>query len=229
LSVDYGRGPVVEEINIDVRPGEIVALVGGNGAGKSTIIRAILGLATCQGSVMLGEDSLTSLPPYVISRLGIAYVSQHRKVFPSLTVLENLLLASELHGQIAGSHLDYALHTFPEMEEWFHLPSGDLSGGQQQMTAIMRALLSKPRLLLLDEPSAGLSDGLWGRLAGVLTELAAKGLPILLVEHRPSVLNNVLARGYLIQRGRITAQGVWEKLSSQQNSQCNLLDCATGA
>jgi ABC-type branched-subunit amino acid transport system ATPase component len=208
LSVDYGSGPVVEEINIDVRPGEIVALVGGNGAGKSTIIRAILGLANCRGSITLGEESLTSLQPYVISRLGVAYVSQHRKVFPSLTVLENLLLASELHHRVAGSHLDYALHTFPELKGWFHLSAGNLSGGQQQMVAITRALLAKPRLLLLDEPSAGLSDGLWRRLAGFLTELAGKGLPILLVEHRPSILNNVLARGYLIQRGRISSQGM---------------------
>lgn len=222
LLVDYGRGAVLQDVNMGVRPGEIVAITGGNGAGKSTTIRAILGLTPYDGTIRLGTTLLTSLPPHAISRLGVAYVPQHRKVFPSLTVLENLLLASEFRGASKRSGLGRALEFFPELAERLHDPAGNLSGGQQQMVSFARALLASPRLLLLDEPSAGLADSVWQRLASVLAGLAAAGLPILLVEHRPSALSDVITRGYFMQDGRLTAQGTWEDITSQQNLQLNL-------
>lgn len=217
LCVSYGRGVILQDINIDVCPGEIVALIGGNGAGKSTTLRSIMGLVPYRGSIKLGQISLTSLQPYDISRLGISCVSQHRKVFPSLTVLENLLLACDLHSGPIQDRLGPALHAFPELEAWFNVPAGQLSGGQQQMVALGRALLQKPRILLLDEPSAGLSENTWCRVTGLLMSLAEEGLPILLVEHRPSTLSNLLSRGYLIRRGRITAQGPWKVISTKKS------------
>jgi branched-chain amino acid transport system ATP-binding protein len=202
LCVDYGSEPVIQDVILDVNPGEIVALIGGNGAGKSTTMRAILGLLNCQGSIKFGSISLTSLAPYAISRLGISYVAQHRKVFPSLTVLENLLIASDINNGEGENRLRSALEAFPELSSLLPLHAGDLSGGQQQMVAIARALAQKPRLLLLDEPSAGLSESLWRRLVELITQLAKGGLPILIVEHRPLLLKDVLSRVYLIERGR---------------------------
>jgi branched-chain amino acid transport system ATP-binding protein len=204
LCVDYGNGPVIEDVTLDVRPGEIVALVGGNGSGKSTTMRAILGLLKYRGSVCLGKRSLTSVPPYVISRLGISYVAQHRKVFPSLTVLENLLIASDNKKQVAEDRLQPALEAFPELSQLLGECSGALSGGQQQMVAIARALLQRPRLLLLDEPSAGLSEYLWARLWKLIVGLAESGLPIMLVEHRP-IERKSLSKQFFINDGRMIA------------------------
>lgn len=201
LTVDYGSGPVIQEVSFNINPGEIVALTGGNGAGKSTTIRAILGLLPYRGAITLGSKSLTSLPAYVISRVGISYVAQHRKVFPSLTVLENLLIAQEGRRNLSG--LEPALRAFPELSNLLYSSAGTLSGGQQQIVAIARVLLQKPKMLLLDEPSAGLSDPVWKRSVEVFTQLSKSGVPILIVEHRPMALKDILSRAYVIESGRL--------------------------
>ena len=206
LLVDYGQGPVIQDVNIDISPGEIVALVGGNGAGKSTTVRSILGLIPYKGSINLGQTLLTSLQPHDISRLGVAYVPQHRKVFPSLTVLENLLLANQFRQRLDGRDLEHAFQAFPELKGYLYVSAGNLSGGQQQMVAIARAILAAPRLLLLDEPSAGLSDDLWKRCAEILIKLASQGLPIFYVEHRLSALNDATTRAYFMKDGRVVTQ-----------------------
>lgn len=203
LSVDYGRGSVVQDVSLDVCPGEVVSLTGNNGAGKSTLIRAILGLIPYKGTISLGELPLTSLPTHDISRLGLSYVPQHRKVFPSLTVLENLQIAFDRRSNARGGRLGSALQAFPELEHLLNVPAGSLSGGQQQMVAIERALAQQPRLLLLDEPSAGLSEHLWQRLADLFKRLVEGGLPILIVEHRPSAVKSILTKEYLIKGGRL--------------------------
>lgn len=201
LSVDYGNGPVIEGVTLDVNPGEIIALVGSNGAGKSTIMRAILGLVQYQGSIKLGSKSLAAMSPFAISRLGISYVAQNRKVFPTLTVLENLLIAHETCGNTGADPLESVLQIFPELTDSLSVSAGALSGGQQQMVALGRALLQAPRILLLDEPSAGLSESLFNRLGELLLVLSGKGLPILIVEHRKLFLRDAIARTYLVKRG----------------------------
>lgn len=200
VAVNYGSTRVVQDINMSIGPGEIVALLGGNGAGKSTIVRAILGLIPFSGLIKLGDTPLTSLQPYDISRLGLSYVSQHRKVFPSLTVKENFLVGVE--SQI--TRLESVLPVFPELEELMGLRAGNLSGGQQQIVAIARAVVQGPKIILLDEPSAGLSEKLWKRVVSILALLAAHGTSILIVEHRLFELSDLIARSYVLKEGTIS-------------------------
>lgn len=210
LKVGYGKGYVVHDVNLFVGPGEVVGLAGGNGQGKTTLLRAIVGfLKPASGTVLLDGERLDGRSADWTTRRGVAYVPQASKVFQSLTVEENLLVATDWQTRGPTELLQPAFAAFPELRALLRVPAGQLSRGQQQLVAIGRALCLRPRLLILDEPAASLAGELSERLTHLLHSLAASGTSLLIVEHDPKVLNVVADRGYLLRSGRIVHEGPW--------------------
>ena len=184
LKVSYGEIEVLHGIDLQVGTGEIVALVGANGAGKSTTLAAICGLVPATaGRVMYGELDVSGWPPERLSRCGMALTPEGRRVFANLTVAENLRLGGAMHlGRRAGERQEELLDLFPVLRSRLAQKAGNLSGGEQQMLAIARSLMSKPKLLLLDEPSLGLSPQMIDTVFDLIASLSNSGLTILLVE-----------------------------------------------
>jgi ABC-type branched-subunit amino acid transport system permease subunit/ABC-type branched-subunit amino acid transport system ATPase component len=215
LSAGYGNEDVVHDIDIDVHEGEVVALLGANGAGKSTVLRAISGVvATGRGDIQWAGRSMSQWPhhrPADVARAGIGHVSEGRGVFPDLTVRENLRLSSfsaAARPDPAGPDgLDAALDHFPILRQRLNQQAGTLSGGEQQMVAIARALLSRPRLMMLDEPSLGLSPRISQQVFEILREIAGTGVAILLVEQNARAGLRLADRGYVLSRGRVVLSG----------------------
>ena len=210
LEVFYGDVQAVFDVSLDVAEGEIVTLLGSNGAGKTTTLRAIAGLRRPRaGSVMFEGGSLLSMPGSDRARLGVALVPEGRELWPQLTVLENLQLGaynSRARSQVVDS-LQRVFDLFPRLEERRRQLAGSLSGGEQQMCAIGRALMSRPRLLMLDEPSLGLSPLLVQQVFATIRALHEAGMTVLLVEQNLQLALEVADRGYVIETGRVTLQG----------------------
>ncbi len=211
----YGAGPVLHGVSLTVRAGEVVGLLGRNGMGKSTTLKGVLGLARVHGgSIRFRGEELTRKAPYEIPRLGIGYVPQGRRVFPELTVLENLWLGLSAGGRGARPEqgpgrrrLDEVLARFPALGARLKQKAGTLSGGEQQMLAIARALLMGPRLLLLDEPTEGLMPQLVARTERLLLELKDQGLGLLMAEQRLETALRLCDRLYVLEKGRIVWAG----------------------
>jgi branched-chain amino acid transport system ATP-binding protein len=214
LSVDnltsaYGRIEALHGISIEVSEGEIVTLIGANGAGKTTLLRAISGVQpTTKGSIRFAGKLLDSLPSYARVPLGIVQVPEGRQLFSPLCVEDNLRLGAWTH---RGTHMEPALEQvyalFPMLASKRKMAAGSLSGGQQQMLAVGRALMAKPRLLLLDEPSMGLAPILVDQILQTIRALKRDGLTILLVEQNAHAALAIADRAYVLETGRITAQG----------------------
>jgi branched-chain amino acid transport system ATP-binding protein len=208
LNVSYGDLPALWDVTFDVRAGELVALIGPNGAGKTTTLRALLGLVRCQaGEITFQERHIHSQPPHRRVRLGMALVPEGRHVFPSMTVQENLEVGASRarRERLQALARPYAL--FPILAERRQQLAGTLSGGQQQMLAIGRALMSNPRLLMLDEPSLGLAPLVVDHLYEKIHELKVAGLTILLVEQQVYGALELADRAYVLETGRIVRQG----------------------
>jgi len=210
LQVFYDDVQAVFDVSLDVGEGEIVTLLGSNGAGKTTTLRALAGLRRPRaGSVTFEGRSLLSIPGSDRARLGIALVPEGRELWPQLTVLENLQLGA--YNSRARSHVGDSLRRvfdlFPRLGERQRQLAGSLSGGEQQMCAIGRALMSRPRLLMLDEPSLGLSPLLVQQVFATIRTLHEGGMTILLVEQNLKQALDVADRGYVIETGRVTLQG----------------------
>lgn len=221
LHASYGGGvEVISEVIIHVDEGEMVCLLGANGAGKTTLIKVIAGLVPAlRGRISFEGQSIEHRPPAHRVRLGISVCPEGRKLFPQMTVLENLRLGAYLvrdRKQIRKTR-DYCLDLFPMLRDKQHQLAGTLSGGQQQMLAVSRALMSLPRLLILDEPSLGLSPLLVQDIYRVIAEVAASGTSVLLVEQNASVALEYCRRGYVLETGRITLEGSREQLRSDPN------------
>jgi branched-chain amino acid transport system ATP-binding protein len=200
----YGKSHIVQGVNIMIQDGELVALLGRNGAGKTTTMRAITGLLPrTEGAISFAGENLLGLPTYEIARRGISLVPENRGIFGTLTVDENLSLAAA-KGSRWQVHDVYEM--FPALAERRRTPGGKLSGGEQQMLSIGRALVTGPRLLLLDEPTEGLAPVIVERLVGIIKDLKAQGLSMLLVEQSLDVCMAVADRLQIIDGGRI----VWE-------------------
>ncbi len=179
VRASYGDGDVLQGVSLALAEGRVLSLLGRNGAGKTTLLKTILGITAARaGAIVFAGGSIMGLAPYRIARAGIGYVPQTRSVFPSLSVLENLPLAA----RAGGWTLARVFELFPRLHERRHAGGGRLSGGEQQMLSIARALLTNPKLLLLDEPTEGLAPLVIDEIERVLTQLAATGLAILLVE-----------------------------------------------
>ena len=211
LSAAYGQHRALDGVELAVARGEIVAILGANGAGKTTLLKAIAGLVPPQAGARITLDgrALVALPPHAIVEAGIALVPEGRGIFGELTVRENLLLGAYAERARAreAANLDLVLRLFPRLRERFRQTVRTMSGGEQQMVAIGRALMSAPDILLLDEPSLGLSPLLCTELFQVLAGVRATGIGILLVEQNVKQSLNVADRGLLIETGRIVGHG----------------------
>jgi branched-chain amino acid transport system ATP-binding protein len=211
VSTGYEAGLVLRELSIEIRAGEVVALLGANGAGKSTVLRAISGLIPVKaGSVeWLGSNvgSRTLRTTHDIARAGIAHVPEGRGIFPDLTVEENLRMGYFARSSSQGSERDQVLDLFPILGERLAQSAGTLSGGQQQMLAIGRALIGQPKLLMLDEPSLGLAPVVSEQVFEKLREIAQTGVSVLLVEQNARAALDLADRGYVIRRGRVALSG----------------------
>ena len=209
IFVSYGMIAALRGVSLEVWQGEIVALIGANGAGKSTTLMSISGIAGLQsGTVTYGDRVLSGLPPHLIVDLGICQVPEGRRIFARMTVRENLEMGAFLadQGRLARD-LDRVFGMFPALAERRKQLGGTLSGGEQQMLAIGRALMSRPKLLLLDEPSLGLAPIITSRIFRIIEEINAEGTTILLVEQNAKAALRLATRAYVMESGRIVMQG----------------------
>jgi branched-chain amino acid transport system ATP-binding protein len=205
LDAGYGRVPVLHAVSLSVSPAQIVALIGPNGAGKSTVLRAMTGMIKpTRGTVSLDNSDLTRAPIEKIARAGVAHVPEGRRLFPGLTVADNLRLGGI---RTRGEELDSVLALFPRLGERLRQVAGSLSGGEQQMCAIGRALMSRPSYLLVDELSLGLGPMLVDEILARLTDVAAAGTGILLVEQDAGAALEVSQEAYVLENGAVTLHG----------------------
>ena len=211
LRVSYGRIEAIHGISLEVRKGEIVCLIGANGAGKSTTLRAVSGLLRpAAGEVVFDGARLNGMAPHRIVGLGLSHVPEGRMVFTNLTVDENLRMGAYLRRDLAGVAADraFVLETFPRLAERVAQQAGTLSGGEQQMLAIGRALMGRPRCLMLDEPSLGIAPILVRQIFDKIREINRElGLTVLLVEQNANLALEVSHRGYVLETGRVMLSG----------------------
>jgi branched-chain amino acid transport system ATP-binding protein len=215
IQLKYGNIPVVHDVSFRVEKGEIVALVGGNGGGKSSVLRGVAGLLTPSlGTIRFEDRDITKSPCFDIVSLGISLVPEGRRLFPTLSVYKNLLLGAYLtdDGREIQERLQYVYSIFPILKDRMHQRAGTLSGGEQQMVAIGRGLMSKPKLLLLDEPSWGIAPKLVDRIFEVVREIRKNGVTILLVEQDVQEALEVCDRAYVIQTGRVVLEGTGQQV-----------------
>jgi branched-chain amino acid transport system ATP-binding protein len=205
LEVAYGNIPALHGINVEVQKGEIVTLIGANGAGKTTTLRTISGLLKPRrGEVIFDDKNITGTKPHVITAMGVSHVPEGRGIFANLTVNDNLELGAYLRkDKVTDAEYQRIFTLFPVLKERIKQNAGTLSGGEQQMLAISRALMSKPAVLLLDEPSLGLAPQLVQAIFRVIKEINAEGTTILLVEQNAHMALMTAHRGYVMETGRI--------------------------
>ena len=217
LDVSYGQVAALRAVTIDVDANEAVALLGANGAGKSTLIKSIIGLLRpVSGRITLGGQALGGLPANRRARLGIGYCPEGRRTFPGLTVRENLLVACWGNATVRAQRVAAMFGLFPVLEERQATPAWQLSGGQQQMLAIGRSLMDAPRLLLLDEPSLGLSPRLTDEVLGRIPAIVAGGTSVLLAEQNAAKALQVCGRAVVLKLGRVTLAGRSHDLASSE-------------
>ena len=210
LHVAYGAAPALWGVSLELRAGELLCVVGPNGAGKTTLIATLAGMLRARaGRIAFEGRDITALPAHRFCAAGIAIVPEGRRLFTRMTVRENLELGSYLPAakRERRASLDAAIRLFPALEEKLDSPAGELSGGQQQMVAIARALMARPRLLLLDEPSLGLSPLIVSDMFAAIRRIHAAGTSVLLVEQNVAMAMDVCDRAYVLEEGRIVAEG----------------------
>jgi branched-chain amino acid transport system ATP-binding protein len=222
LEVAYGAARALWGVSLDLRAGELLCVVGPNGAGKTTLIGAIAGMLRARrGRIVLDGRDLTQLPPHRFCEAGIALVPEGRRLFTGMSVLENLELGSFTREAKARRRqtLDQVIALFPVIAEKLASPAGELSGGQQQMVAIARALMARPRLLLLDEPSLGLSPRIVNDMFAAIRRINAEGMSVLLVEQNVAMAMEVSQRAYVLEEGRVVAEGLPQALMARPEIQ----------
>lgn len=217
IDVYYGNVQALWDISMEVRTGEALAILGANGAGKTTLLRTISGFnVPSSGDIVFMGESIAGMEPFRIAQKGIAHVAEGRKLFPSMSVGENLLLGGHLlPDDEKQRRLQWVFELFPRLYERIHQAAGSLSGGEQQMVALGRALMSKPKLLLLDEPSTGLAPILVPVLFGAIDQIIKEeALTVVIVEQHVREAFKHVERAYIIENGRITMEGTPEELQN---------------
>ena len=214
ISAGYGAVEALRGVSLHVNAGEIATLIGANGAGKSTLLMTICGDPRARsGRILLDGEDISGLPTHLIMRRGLAQAPEGRRIFPRMSVLENLIMGAEVAGHDPAEGLSRVFALFPRLGERRAQRGGTLSGGEQQMLAIGRALMSRPRLLLLDEPSLGLAPLMVRLIFGAIRALNTQdGLTVLLVEQNANQALRLAHRGYVLTTGRITLMGTGEEL-----------------
>lgn len=213
IHVYYGAIHAIKGVSFEVGEGEIVALIGANGAGKSTILKTVSGLMHPRsGSISFCGQDITHVDAYKLLRTGLAHVPEGRRIFLQMTVLENLEMGAFCKGKVSKEDLEAVFARFPRLEERKKQVAGTLSGGEQQMLAMGRALMSHPKLLMLDEPSMGLSPILVEEIFDIIAELHKSGTTILLVEQNAQAALSVADRAYVLETGRISLSGTGAEL-----------------
>jgi branched-chain amino acid transport system ATP-binding protein len=210
LRVHYGTVEAVKGVSFHLDAGEMISLIGANGAGKSTILRALTGLVQpSAGTITFENISLVGLPPHQIIRMGIGHVPEGRRLFPKMTVLENLKMGAYLQRSKAdvAATLGRIYEHFPILKERGQQRAGSLSGGEQQMLATARALMNRPRLLMLDEPSIGLSPIMTAEIGKIVQQINAMGVSVILVEQNAMLALTIAQRSYVLETGHIVMQG----------------------
>ena len=211
LTVQYGPLPALYEISLEVKQGEIVTLLGPNGAGKTTLLLTLSGiLKTTEGRIIFEGEDITNLNPHQIVSRGIGHVPQGRHIFPTLSVMDNLMLGAYLHRNEKNEikkDLEWIYQLLPVLKERTHQRAGTLSGGEQQMLSIGRAMMGRPKLLLLDEPSLGLAPRLMDEIFATFREMNRKGLTLFIVEQEIHLSLSISKRGYLMRNGSVIKEG----------------------
>lgn len=217
LNVSYGGIKAVKEISFVVPKGQVVTLIGANGAGKSSTLRSIVGLVRPEsGSIQFKENELAGLPTDQIVSKGITLVPEGRRVFPDLTVLENLKIGAYMRKDSLDADLNWVHELFPRLKERSWQLAGTLSGGEQQMLAIGRALMSRPELIMMDEPSLGLAPIVVQGVFDIIKEINKQGVTILLVEQNANMALRAAYLGYVMETGRITLSGSGKELAENE-------------
>lgn len=213
LKVNYGGIEAVKGISFDVPEGEIVTLIGSNGAGKSSTLRTIAGLVKpAGGTISLQGEDITGKDPTAIVTKGITLVPEGRRIFPDMTVLENLKIGAYLRKDDLSDDLNWVFELFPRLKERSWQAGGTLSGGEQQMLAVGRALMSRPRVLMMDEPSLGLAPLVVRDIFSIIQEINKQGVTILLIEQNANMALKIADIGYVLETGRITLTGTGSEL-----------------
>ena len=218
LKVNYGGIEAVKGISFDVREGSIVTLIGANGAGKSSTLRAIAGLVRpASGSIVFRGDNIANMDTSVIVRKGITLVPEGRRIFPDLTVLENLRVGAYLRGDDISEDINWVYDLFPRLKDRSWQAGGTLSGGEQQMLAVARALMSRPKLIMMDEPSLGLAPLVVKGIFDIIREINAQGVTVLLIEQNANMALKTADYAYVLETGRIGLSGTGRALLADEN------------
>ena len=217
LKVNYGGIEAVKGISFDVPAGEIITLIGANGAGKSSTLRAIAGLVKpASGNIVFEGDDITGKDPTAIVTKGITLVPEGRKIFPDLTVLENLRIGAYLRNDDLTDDLNWVYDLFPRLKERSWQAGGTLSGGEQQMLAVGRALMSRPKVIMMDEPSLGLAPIIVRGIFDIIKEINKQGVTVLLIEQNANIALKTADIGYVMETGRITMSGAGSELLTNE-------------
>ena len=212
LHAYYGKSHVLHGVSFDVQPGEIVALLGRNGSGRSTTAKAIMGLVDCQGSISWKNGEIVGKAAYQIAHLGLGYVPENRDIFPKLTVHQNLLLGQKGSGKTSRWSFKDMYTMFPRLLERQHTEAGVLSGGEQQMLTLCRTLMGDPDLIIIDEPTEGLAPKIVELVGQYLQTLKAKGISVLLIEQKLTIAMAISDRALVMGHGSIVFQGTPDSL-----------------
>jgi branched-chain amino acid transport system ATP-binding protein len=207
LHAFYGKSHVLHGVSLDVQPGEIVSLLGRNGSGRSTTVKAVMGQVEGQGSIRWNEQEILGRKAFEIAHMGLGYVPENRDIFPKLTVHQNLVLGEKRNGRKPRWCADDMYSMFPRLKERQHTEAGVLSGGEQQMLTLCRTLMGDPDLIMIDEPTEGLAPKIVELVAEYLKELKRRGIAVLLVEQKLTIALEISQRCFVMGHGRIVFEG----------------------
>jgi branched-chain amino acid transport system ATP-binding protein len=207
LHAYYGKSHILQGVSLTVGAGEIVSILGRNGVGRSTTLKAIMGDVPPRGAIVFKDEAISGLKPYEIARRGVGYVPEDRAIFPTLTVEQNLILGIKAGRKAARWRMDDTYRVFPRLAERAKTPAGALSGGEQQMLTVCRTLMGDPDLIMVDEPTEGLAPQMVERIADLLRTIAERNISILLVEQKLTIAMRISHRVYVMGHGRMVFEG----------------------
>jgi branched-chain amino acid transport system ATP-binding protein len=217
LHAYYGKSHILQGVDLDIGSGEVVSLLGRNGVGRSTTVKAIMGEVPPQGTIRFKGQDIAGLPNYRIARAGLGYVPEHRDIFPGLTVRQNLLLGVKDVRRPGKWRIDAMLEMFPNLAARADTPAGVLSGGEKQMLTVCRTLMGDPELIMIDEPTEGLAPLIVQQVGDLIAKIAAAGVSILLVEQKLSIALRISHRVYVMGHGRIVFEGTPDQLRANDD------------